>query len=68
MKTRVFEVPKKLIREFASMMDKHELNNRIQGVNDEGEIEIAIEYESDQKKAIGEIDQMLNEYYDETEE
>jgi hypothetical protein len=68
MKTVVFEVPKKLIRDFAERMDDHELDNRIQGVFDGGDIEIAVHYETDQKDVINEIQDMIDEHNDSKKE
>ncbi|HEY9049286.1 MAG TPA: hypothetical protein VIN08_25465 [Ohtaekwangia sp.] len=68
MRTRNFEVPADLITEFAQIMEDHELDNVIEGVTEDGEIEISVDYEPAQKKVIEQIHEIIDRYHDENEE
>jgi len=68
MRTRNFEVPADLITEFAQIMEDHELDNVIEGVTEDGEIEISVDYEPAQKKIIEQIHEIIDRYHDENEE
>ncbi|HEY9007330.1 MAG TPA: hypothetical protein VIM75_14415 [Ohtaekwangia sp.] len=65
MRTRNFEVPTDLITEFAQIMENHELDNVIEGVTEDGEIEISVDYEPAQKKVIEHIHEIIDRYNDE---
>lgn len=67
MRTRNFEVPADLITEFAQIMEDHELDNVIEGVTEDGEIEISVDYEPAQKKVIEQIHEIIDRYHDENE-
>lgn len=68
MRTRNFELPADLITEFAKLMEKHELDNVIEGVTEDGEIQISVDYEADEKKIIERIHDMIDRYHDDEEE
>ena len=67
MRTRNFEVPTDLITEFAQIMEDHELDNVIEGVTEDGEIEISVDYEPAQNKVIEQIHEIIDRYHDENE-
>ena len=69
MRTRNFLVPTDLIEEFATAIEEYEFDNRIVGTSSEGEIEISIDYDADQKKVINQLQDKVDEYnYDDEEE
>ncbi len=69
MRTRNFLVPTDLIEEFATAIEENEFDNHIVGTSSEGEIEISIDYDSDQKKVVNQLQDTIDEYnYDNEEE
>ncbi|MFI5151459.1 MAG: hypothetical protein ACHQRM_17155 [Bacteroidia bacterium] len=66
MRTMQLEVPVESITEFAELVEENEIRNSIQGVNEEGEIQIEIEYEREQRNGVMEILELVN--YSEGEE
>jgi hypothetical protein len=52
MRTRNFLVPQELIEDFATAIEENEFDNSIVGTTPDGEIEISIDYDSDQRKVI----------------
>lgn len=66
MRWRTFMVPSDLMLQFASTIEEYNLENVIEGSNeDKEEIELRIEYESDQKKLMHKLQDLIDEYYDE---
>ena len=59
MKTKTFEVPAENMLEFAETIGNHELNNTIQGINDDNEIIVEVHYEPEERTAIFELMDML---------
>jgi hypothetical protein len=69
MRTRNFLVPQELIEDFATAIEENELDNCIVGTTPDGEIEISIDYDSDQRKVINELQDQIDEHnYDEEDE
>jgi hypothetical protein len=69
MRTRNFLVPQDLIHEFVEAIEENEFTNHIVGTTAENEIEISIDYDSDQRKVVNELQDMIDEYnYDNSEE
>jgi hypothetical protein len=70
MRTRNFLVPQELIEDFATAIEENEFDNCIVGTTPDGEIEISIEYDSDQRKVINELQDQIDEhnYNDEDED
>jgi len=60
MKTRTFEVPAGQMSEFAEIIGNHELDNDIQGINDENEIIVDVYYEPDDRLAVFELMELLD--------
>ena len=60
MKTRTFEVPADSITEFAEIIGNNELDNTIQGINDDEEIIIDVHYEADERQAVFELMELLD--------
>jgi uncharacterized protein with von Willebrand factor type A (vWA) domain len=60
MKTRSFEVPTDMMPEFAEILQENELNNTIQGINDENDIMIDVDYEPDERDAVMELMLLLD--------
>ncbi|MBS1634314.1 MAG: hypothetical protein JST26_00230 [Bacteroidetes bacterium] len=68
MKTKEFEVPSDLITEFAGALADHNLTNEINGVNEDGEILIEVSYNKNERAAVFELTELLDDYYEESEE
>jgi len=60
MKTRTFEVPAEQMPEFAKIIGDHELDNDIQGINDDNEIIIDVFYEPEERLAVFELTELLD--------
>jgi hypothetical protein len=60
MKTRTFEVPSDSMTEFAEIIGNNELDNTIQGINDDEEIIIDVHYEADERQAVFELMELLD--------
>ena len=69
MRTRNFLVPQELIEDFATAIEENEFDNCIVGTTSDGEIAISIDYDSDQRKVINELQDQIDEHnYDDDEE
>ncbi len=68
MRTKQFEIPTELIAEFAEVLSNNELNNSINGVNEEGEILITVAYEKDERETVFELSELVDDYKDQNEE
>lgn len=69
MRTRNFLVPQDLIEEFATAIEEHGFDNCIVGTTPDSEIEISIDYDTDQKKVINELQDLIDEHnYDDEDE
>ena len=68
MRSRTFEVPIDIMGEFARILDDRELTNEINGVLDNGDIIVNIDYEPDEKDAIDELHELVDQHNDEREE
>jgi hypothetical protein len=60
MKTRTFEVPADSITEFAEIIGNNDLDNTIQGINDDEEIIVDVHYEADERQAVFELMELLD--------
>lgn len=60
MKTRTFEVPVDQMLDFAGILDENNLNNSIQGTNDDDEIVIEVYYEPDDRDGVFELFELLD--------
>ena len=60
MKTRRLEIPEEKMAEFACIIGEHELENTIQGVNDDDEIIVEVRYDLRDRKAIFELIELLD--------
>lgn len=60
MKTRSVEVPVDSIVEFAEILEENNLNNTIQGKNDDDEILIDVHYEPEERQAVFELMELLD--------
>lgn len=68
MRERIFKVPVDLMAEFATIMQEQEMDNVIEGVAEDGDIEIRVDYEPEQKQVIGKIHDMIDEYNENQED
>jgi hypothetical protein len=69
MRTRNFLVPQDLIYEFVEAIEENDFSNHIVGTTAENEIEISIDYDTDQRKVVNELQDMIDEHnYDNDEE
>lgn len=62
MRERTFEVPVDLMGEFAGILDEQGMDNVIEGVTEDGDIEVRVDYEPEQKQVINKIHDMIDEY------
>jgi hypothetical protein len=62
MRTRNFLVPQDLIYEFVEAIEENDFSNHIVGTTAENEIEISIHYDTDQRKAVNELQDMIDEH------
>lgn len=66
MRTRNFLVPQDLILEFVEAIEANDFSNHIVGTTAEDEIEISIDYETNQRKVVNELQDLIDEHnYDE---
>ena len=69
MRTRNFLVPQDLIYEFVEAIEENDFSNHIVGTTAESEIEISIDYDTDQRKVVNELQDMIDEHnYDEDDD
>lgn len=69
MRTRNFLVPEELIIQFVEAIEEHEFDNHIVGTTAENEIEISIDYDTDQRKVVNELQDLIDEHnYDEDDD
>jgi hypothetical protein len=69
MRTRNFLVPHDLIFEFVDAIEENDFCNHILGTTTESEIEISIDYDTNQRKVVNELQDMIDEHnYDEDED
>ena len=69
MRSRTFDVPSDLMTEFAEVIVDNELQASITGYDlDEDIIMLDIDYEADQKKLMHELQDKIDDYYDEEED
>jgi hypothetical protein len=69
MRTRNFLVPQDLIENFADAIEEHGFDNCIVGTTPDSEIEISIDYDTDQRKIINALQDLIDEHnYDDDEE
>lgn len=51
MRTKQFDVPVELIREFSEIIERHELFAKLQGVTEDGELMVEVDYETTEQGA-----------------
>ena len=59
MRTRNFLVPQDLIFEFVEAIEENDFANHIVGITAESEIEISIGYNTDERKVVNELQDMI---------
>ena len=68
MRSRTFDVPLDVMGDFAQMVYDNELVNEIDGVADNGDIIVTVDYEPYEKKIIENIHELIDRYNDTREE
>lgn len=68
MRSRTFDVPLDVMGDFAQMVDDNEMANEIDGVADNGDIIVTVDYEPYEKKIIENIHELIDRYNDTREE
>jgi hypothetical protein len=68
MRSRTFDVPLDVMGDFAQMVDDNALANEIDGVADNGDIIVTVDYEPYEKKIIESIHELIDRYNDTREE
>jgi adenosine/AMP kinase len=67
MRTKQFDVPADTIVEFAEILEENEMRNSILGVNGEGEIQVEVEYDREERSGILELMELMDDEDEETE-
>lgn len=69
MRSRTFNVPVDLMIEFAEVIVDNNLNATIEGYNNDDEddelIDVCINYDTNQKRVLHELQDLIDEHYDE---
>lgn len=68
MRSRTFEVPLDVMGEFAQIVDDHELTNELNGVAENGDIIVNVDYEAAEKDVIDELHELVDQHNDDREE
>lgn len=68
MRTKQFEVPIEVIAEFSEALGDSGLNNSVNGINEQGEILITVGYEKNERAAVFELSELVEDYHDENSE
>jgi hypothetical protein len=68
MRSRTFDVPLDVMGDFAQLVGDNELVNEIDGVADNGDIIVTVDYEPYEKKIIENIHELIDRYNDTREE
>ena len=68
MRSRTFEVPLDVMGDFAQIVDDNELTNELNGVADNGDIIVNVDYEAQQKDVITELHELVDKHNDERED
>lgn len=69
MRTRNFLVPQDLIIQFVEAIEEHDFSNHIVGTTAESEIEISIDYDTNQRKVVNQLQDLIDEHnYEEDED
>ena len=61
MKTKEINVPAEIIAEFADLLAEHNLNNEILGSTEDGEIIVAVQYEKEERQAVFELLELVDD-------
>lgn len=62
MRTRNFLVPQDLIIQFVESIEEHDFANHIVGTTTESEIEISIDYDTNQRKVVNQLQDLIDEH------
>jgi hypothetical protein len=68
MRERNFEVPVDLMIEFVKIMEEQEFDNVIEGVTEDGEILVRVDYEPEQKAVINKLHDLIDTYHENHED
>lgn len=62
MRSRTFEVPVDLMVDFAQIIDQYELDNVIEGVTEDNDIEVRVDFQPNQRNVISKIVDLIDEF------
>ena len=62
MKTKELNVPQEIIEEFADLLAENNITNEIQGTTEDGDIIIRVEYEKEERQAIFELMELIDDH------
>jgi len=68
MRSVIFNVPKRGIKQVASFIGENEIKNSIDGLNDDSEIILSVDYEKDESETIDELEALIDSFYAPEEE
>ena len=67
MRTKEFEVPTEIIAEFSDALAENNLDNEIQGTNEEGEVIVQVSYEKDEREGVFALTEIIDDYFEDEE-
>ena len=68
MRKAEFEVPSKVMAEFADEMTNRDLDNKVTGTNEQNEILVEVIYEKEECKSVDELEKILDNLREQMEE
>ncbi len=60
MRTKAFDVPVDTILEFSELLEEHELEGTITGVNEDSEIMVSVNYERENREVILDLMELID--------
>ena len=68
MRKAEFAVPSEVMAEFANEMAERELDNKVVGTSEDGEILVEVTYEKEETKSVDELEAILDNLREQIEE
>lgn len=68
MRKAEFEVPSEVMAEFATEMAERDLDNKVVGTTEDGEILVEILYEKEETKVVDELEEILDNLREQMED
>jgi hypothetical protein len=68
MRSRTFEVPVDVLPDFVKVICEEEMPNAIEGITDDDEVQISVDYEPDQKQVIDDLHDLIDTFNEENQD